>query len=256
MNRDASEALQPATLVIVGPTASGKTGVAIELAKRLNGEVISADSRAIYRGLDIGSAKPTIEEQAGVPHYGIDLVNPDERFTVADFQLYTKNKTREIAGRGKLPILAGGSGLYIDAVIYNYNFSVQEKLGQIDRKRGVEHNFYTVGIETPREELRERIRRRAEIMFNSGIVDETKKLMNKYPMHLQAMRSNIYPIVARWLAGEITKEQAIELFILDDWHLARRQMTWFRRNPSIKWYPCDQIVPAVIKHYQNLPTTA
>jgi tRNA dimethylallyltransferase len=246
----------PHALVVVGPTASGKTGAAIELAQKLNGEVISADSRAIYRGLDIGSAKPTPAEQAGIPHHGIDLVNPDERFTVADFQVYAYDKMRDIAARGKLPILAGGSGLYIDAVIYNYNFSVQSKHQPFDRAHGPEHNFYTVGITTPRDELRNRIRLRAEQMFNADIQAEAKLLMQKYSMQLQAMRSNIYPIVARLLAGEITQEQATELFILDDWHLARRQLTWFQRNPQIEWYPRSQIVQAVLDHYQNLAPPA
>ncbi|MCL2094677.1 tRNA (adenosine(37)-N6)-dimethylallyltransferase MiaA [Candidatus Saccharibacteria bacterium] len=241
----------PHTLVIVGPTASGKTTASIELAKRLDGEIISADSRAIYLGLDLGSAKPTPEEQSGIPHYGIDLVNPDERFTVADFQEYAYAKIRDIAGRGKLPILVGGSGLYVDAVIYNYNFSVQDKAQQFDRARGPEQNFYTVGITVPRDELRDRIRARAHIMFDSGIEEETKKLVQQYPMGLQAMRSNIYPIIKRLLDGEITRDEAIELFITDDWQLARRQMTWFKRNPGIHWHERADIVQAVLNHYNK-----
>ena len=109
-------------IVIVGPTASGKTGLSIKLAKKFNGEIISADSRAIYRGLDIGTAKPSIEERQGVVHWGIDLVNPGEYYTVADFKRYADTKIDDIRSRGHLPILAGGSGLYIDAVLFNFEF--------------------------------------------------------------------------------------------------------------------------------------
>jgi tRNA dimethylallyltransferase len=113
---------EPPLVVVVGPTASGKTGLAIKLAKEFNGEIISADSRAIYRGLDIGTAKPSVEEQQGIPHWGIDLVNPGERFTAADFQLYARIKIAEIRARGHVPFLVGGTGLYIDAVVYNFEF--------------------------------------------------------------------------------------------------------------------------------------
>lgn len=112
-------------IVIVGPTASGKTGLAIKLANNLGGEVVSADSRAIYKGIDIGSAKPTLEEMSGVQHWGFDLVEPGERFTVADFQEYAHTKIAEIRSRGKLPILAGGTGLYVDAVLFDYRFPPQ-----------------------------------------------------------------------------------------------------------------------------------
>ena len=109
-------------VIILGPTGSGKTGVSIKLAKALDGEIISADSRAIYKGMDIGTAKPTVDEMEGVPHYGIDLVWPDERFTVADWKEYAERKMKEIKARGHLPIIVGGTGLYIDALIYDYKF--------------------------------------------------------------------------------------------------------------------------------------
>lgn len=109
-------------LVIVGPTAVGKTDIAILLAKRLNGEIISADSMQIYRGMDIGTAKPTLEEQAGIPHHLLDIVDPGQPFSVADYQTQARQKIEEIAARGRLPILAGGTGLYVRAVIDPYNF--------------------------------------------------------------------------------------------------------------------------------------
>ena len=109
-------------IVIVGPTASGKTGLSIKLAKKFNGEIISADSRAIYRGLDIGTAKPSVEERRGIVHWGIDLINPGEYYTAADFKRYADAKIDDIRSRGHLPILAGGSGLYIDAILFNFEF--------------------------------------------------------------------------------------------------------------------------------------
>ncbi|MDR0979571.1 MAG: tRNA (adenosine(37)-N6)-dimethylallyltransferase MiaA [Candidatus Nomurabacteria bacterium] len=228
-------------LVIVGPTASGKTGVAIGLAQKLGGEIISADSRAIYKSMDIGTAKPIPEEQAGVPHWGIDLVNPDERFTAADFKAYAEQKIAEILARGHLPIIVGGTGLYVDALIYNYTFSEQAKTTQSDRQ-SLEHKFYTVGIKTDKAELRERIALRAEQMFDNKIVQETERLAKQYSFDLQSMRSNIYPIVWRMINGELTREQAIAAAVLDDWHLAKRQLTWFKRNPSIIWLSRTEIV--------------
>ena len=104
-------------IIILGPTGSGKTALGIELARKINGEIISADSRAIYKGMDIGTAKPTREEQRLVPHYGLDLVNPGERFTVADWKSYAESKITNIKSRGLVPVIVGGTGLYIDALI-------------------------------------------------------------------------------------------------------------------------------------------
>lgn len=109
-------------LVVVGPTAVGKTEISIQLAKRLNGEIISADSMQIYCGMDIGTAKPTLEEQAGIPHHMLDIVDPGQPFSVADYQSQARQKIEEIAARGRMPILAGGTGLYVRAVIDPYNF--------------------------------------------------------------------------------------------------------------------------------------
>ncbi len=112
----------PPLVVIVGPTASGKTSLAVDLAKQFNGEIICADSRTVYKGMDIGTAKPTPDEQSGVPHWGLDLVTPDERFTAADFKAYANEKIADIHSRGHIPFLVGGTGLYIDAVVFDYQF--------------------------------------------------------------------------------------------------------------------------------------
>lgn len=109
-------------VVIVGPTASGKTSLAIRLAKKFGGEIICADSRTIYKGVNIGTAKPTKAEQGGVPHWGIDLVDPNEQYSAADFKQYTLKKISEIRSRGRVPFLVGGTGLYVDGVILDYSF--------------------------------------------------------------------------------------------------------------------------------------
>lgn len=109
-------------VVIVGPTVSGKTSLAIDLALKFNGEVICADSRTVYKGMDIGTAKPTVPERRGVPHHMLDLVNPDQPFSVADFKRLTLEAIDKITSRGKLPIMVGGSGLYIDSILYDYKF--------------------------------------------------------------------------------------------------------------------------------------
>lgn len=112
-------------VVIVGPTASGKTSLAIKLAKKYNGEIISADSRSIYKGMDIGTAKPSLEERDGIVHWGIDLVNPDQYYSVADFKEYALDKIADIRMRGKVPFLVGGTGLYVDSIIFDYKFGTQ-----------------------------------------------------------------------------------------------------------------------------------
>lgn len=109
-------------IVIVGPTASGKTGLAIQLAKEYGGEIICADSRTIYTGMDIGTAKPTKEEREAVPHWGLDVVEPGEYFSAADFKRYADEKIAEIRARGNIPFLVGGTGLYIDGVVFDYTF--------------------------------------------------------------------------------------------------------------------------------------
>ena len=114
--------MKPKVIVIGGPTATGKTALSIELAKRIQGEIVSADSMLIYRGMDIGTAKPTEEEKEGIPHYMIDIVNPDERFSVADYKKGAIRAIKEILAKGKTPIVVGGTGLYIDTLIYGIDY--------------------------------------------------------------------------------------------------------------------------------------
>ena len=235
------------TIVILGPTGSGKTGVAIEIAKEINGEIISADSRAIYKGLDIGTAKPTPEEQAQVPHWGIDLVEPGERFTVADWKNYAEQKITEIKNRGHIPIIVGGTGLYIDALVYDYQFGVQDTP---DRDK-ITPGYLLVGVKTTPDELRTRIIERVNKMFNEPLYQETKTAVEKYGWDNQAMKSNIYQFAWQYLQGETSLERAKELAVYDDWHLAKRQMTWFKRNDKICWLPLAKIKSYVLKCIQD-----
>lgn len=238
--------------MILGPTASGKTGVSIEIARELGrqAEIISADSRAIYTEMDLGTAKPSLEEQDGVPHFGIDLVNPGERFTVADWKEYAEGKIKEIRGRGNLPMVVGGTGLYIDALVYDYKFGEHEKNSQCDREEMCSQ-FLTIGVKTDPEVLRERIAKRADNLFSPELFEETRKLVEKYGWGSQAMKSNIYQFAWGYLQGEYSLEKAKELFIYDDWHLAKRQMTWFKRNKNIIWLPLEEIRDFVLKCIQD-----
>lgn len=267
-------------VVITGPTASGKTGLAIKLAKLFGGEIISADSRAIYKDIDIASAKPTIEERDGVPHWGFDLVEPGERFTAADFKEYAYSKIDDILSRGKIPFLVGGTGLYIDAVLYDYDFcgdvneEFRKKLSQksieelqqyifenkiempenyknkryliraieksinkkdVDCKKYNKYNNIVVGITTYREKLREKISLRNEQFFNLGIIEEYKKVKQKYGIGSEAVTANAYPLIEKYLSGELDYNELIEKMNTQDWRLAKRQVTFMKRNKDINW---------------------
>ena len=266
-------------IVILGPTGSGKTNVAIDIAKEIGGEIISADSRAIYRGMDIGTAKPSREEQAEVPHFGIDLVEPGERFTVADWKRYAEEKIEEIRKRGHIPMIVGGTGLYIDALIYGYRFGATEQSfpprSSLPSSRGSDANsrqqppkcvkdcsvapdrqsisddYLLIGVKTETDELRKRLMERVNKLFVQELYDETNKLVVQYGWGNQAMKSNIYQFAWKFMQGEVDLETAKKLCFYDDWHLAKRQMTWFKRTPQIMWLPLDKIKPYVLKCIQN-----
>lgn len=270
-------------VVIVGPTASGKTGLGIAVAKEYQGEIISADSRAIYSGMDIGSAKPTMTERQGVPHWGFDLVQPGERFTAADFKLYAEQKINEIRARGHVPIIVGGTGLYVDSVLFNFQFPSQPEPGErekwekyslnelheychnnnimlpenklnkrhvinailrkgqaLKRSRELLSGTTVVGITTESSILKQRIVDRTEQFLKSGVIEEARQLGTKYGWDNEAMTGNIYPLARRYLDGDIKYEEMRDLSNRKEWHLAKRQLTWFRRNQYIKWLPLDQ----------------
>ena len=246
------------TIIILGPTGSGKTGVSIEIAKAIGGEIISADSRAIYQGMDIGTAKPTLEERGDIPHYGLDLVEPGERFTVADWKAYAEAKIKDIKARGHIPMIVGGTGLYIDALIYDYQFKGPTglKIGDIEQKtcsdrQEIKGDFLIIGISWPPEELRKRLKQRIDQMFSEDLYAEVKKLVQSYGWGSGAMKSDIYEYAYKYLEGELTLDAAKEQCFYEDWHLAKRQLTWFKRNPNIVWLPLEKVYPFVLKYIQD-----
>ena len=246
------------TIIILGPTGSGKTSISIKVAKKINGEIISADSRAIYKGMDIGTAKPTEEEMDGVVHYGIDLVEPSERFTVADWKEYAEAKIKDIKKRGKVPIIVGGTGLYIDALIYDYKFKgpTGYKIGDIEQKTcsdrtEIKGDYLLIGIKTDPAVLRARLKARIDNMFAQPLYDEVTKLTKEYGWDLGAMKSDIYEYAHKYLTGELSLEEAKEKCFYEDWHLAKRQMTWFKRNPNIVWLELENIYSFIIKNYNK-----
>ena len=234
----------------MGPTGSGKTGASISIARQVGGEIICADSRTIYKGMDIGTAKPDASEMNGVVHYGIDLVEPGERYTVADWKEYAEQKIRTIKSSGKVPMVVGGTGLYVDALIYNYSFSEDAKKNYTDRTE-MDDEYVVFGIKVDSEELRERLKARIDKMFTQELFDETEMLVKKYGWESQAMKSDIYQYAWAYMQGEISLEKAKELAVLEDYHLAKRQMTWFKRNKNIIWVPLEKLEQVVLKYIQN-----
>lgn len=271
-------------IVIVGPTASGKSSVAMQIATQYGGEIICADSRTIYKGMDIGTAKPSKQDQQEVPHWGLDLVEPGERFTAADFKQYSQQAIETIRSKGKVPILVGGTGLYVDGVIFDYRFvetdhELRKKLEGLSLEalkeycannnvslpenennrryviRAIEQknvsgtrlstpidNSIIVGVTTERDVLRQRIEARAEQLFETGMVEEAIMLGEKYGWNSEAMTGNIYKLVKQFVDGDFDEDELKRRNATADWQLAKRQLTWLKRNPFIHWVALDDAV--------------
>ena len=282
-------------ICIAGPTASGKTALAVELAKELNGEVVSCDSMQVYKRMDIGTAKPTFDEMQGIPHHMIDVAEPDEDFSVSRYCCLAAPIVDNIVARGKTAIIAGGTGLYMDSLIRGNAFApfpstgVRERLETqadsegmefmlnwlrsidpeaaarlhlSDRKRIIralevyletgqtitEHNRKTQQIPpkyTPlwlgldfadRAELYCRIDRRVDMMLEMGLISEIQGLLaSGIPPRCTAMQAIGYKEFVAALHGEETIAQAAEEVKKASRHYAKRQLTWFRRNPKLHW---------------------
>ncbi len=282
-------------LAIVGPTATGKTAVGVQLALKLKGEVVSADSMLVYQGMDIGTAKPTKDEMQGVPHHMIDIVKPDEDYSVARYQKEAEQVIASLHQKNKLPILVGGTGLYIRAVIDEYDFAapgedgelrktlyqqaqlkgnewLHSKLAEVDPpaaekihpnnvrrviralevykltgrrissmqrasyRTNAKYQLAIFGLTMQRNLLYRRIEQRVDQMIAAGLVEEVKSLLDKgIKRSMTAMQGLGYKEIAAYLAGEISLEEAIELIKRDTRRFAKRQITWFKRDPRIHW---------------------
>ncbi len=292
--------MPPKILVIVGPTASGKTRMAVELAQRHNGEVISADSMQIYRTMDIGTAKPTQEEMGGIPHHMIDVADPEEDFSVARYVEMAAQCVDDVLARGKLPIVAGGTGLYIDSLLSGRTFApfspdsalrgelereLAEKGGQAmlealaqvdpeaaqrlhpnDHKRIIralevyrstgktitQHNretraipprydALTIGLAfQDRQAMWRRIDQRVDEMVAAGLEDEVRRLLTSgISPKCTAMQAIGYKEFTQALSGEMTWQEAADVVKLRSRQYAKRQLTWFGRNPNTRWVRWD-----------------
>ena len=276
-------------IAVVGATASGKTAYAVELAKQIDGEIISADSRLVYKGFDIGTAKPSVEERQGIPHYMVDIVEPDVNYSAGLYAKEAKKYINDILSRGKTPIIAGGTGLYFNILLNNYDLPEIEpdwelrkslnklsydELAQIlyeldkdvfveknDKKKAiryieilkstgkplkeargvneVEYDVEWIGLNFPREVLYERINRRVDLMMETGLVEETKGLLEKYGRIPNIVDTIGYREIIMALDGVMSMDEAVDKLKQNTRNYAKRQLTWFRKNENIKWncYP-------------------
>lgn len=285
-------------IVIAGPTAVGKTKYAIEAAKAFNGEVVSCDSMQLYKYMDIGSAKPTAEELAQVPHHLVDIIDPAEPFSVAEYQKLAKAAIEDIFARGKVPVIAGGTGLYLNSILYDMNFSnakqdqelrqklekeaqefgpeyIHNKLAKLDADaaqrihpnnvkkvvRAIEAAItgenikdfkecnikvkdferILIGLTRDREELYDRINKRVDLLVEQGLFDEVKGLLEKGLTESDISMKGIgYKEIIGYFDQKYPKEEAIDLIKKNTRHLAKRQITWFKRYEDIKWLDISQ----------------
>lgn len=290
--------MKPRIVVIGGPTASGKSGLAVELAEQVHGEIVCADSLTVYRGLEIGSAKPTPEQRRQVPHHLLDIREPTQPFTAADFRTEASHAINDILKRGKRPLVVGGTGLYLRVLLHGLTnapgedpalrqqlkaraaregaAALLEELRRVDPEtaarchpnnlvrilRALEvwhatgsplsdfhqqhgfsdapYNALFLCLDLPRAELYQRIDERVEAMLASGLVAEVQQLLQTgIPGNAKPLQAIGYKEIVAHLQGELTLEAATALIKRNTRHLAKRQLTWFRREPDAQWvaYP-------------------
>lgn len=292
--------LDPLAILILGPTGSGKTALSLALAEHFHGEIISCDSVAVYRGLDIGSAKPTREEQALVPHHLIDVADPDHEYTAGDYSRHARVAMREIAARGNLPIVTGGTGLYLRALTLGLfagpsrqeDLRARLKHSATRYRQGWLHSILArfdpesasrihandtpkliraievcltarqplselagrdpltgfrllrIGLNPPRAALYERLNLRAAQMFSNGLIEETRQLLAKYGA-TRALDSLGYRQAQAILNGTLSKVEAVAAAQQGHRNYAKRQLTWFRREPEVHWFEDFGTSPAL-----------
>ncbi len=289
-------------IAIIGPTAVGKTALSFKLAERFQTELVSADAYQVYKGMDIGTAKATKDELATYRHHLIDIIEPNEDFSAAAFQEAARTTIEDLHERGKIPILVGGTGLYVQSLLEGYEFkakrhskeerqaalsriaalSEEELKAYITEKTGYEppdwhellsnshrlvrlvgaiekgdgaaavmpqkaggplYHAFVIGLSLPRQVLYERIEKRIDAMIEAGWIDEVQQLLQDgVSPEAQAMKAIGYKELALYLDGQLSLEAASELIKKRTRHFAKRQMTWFKRMPYIRWYEKDDFV--------------
>ncbi len=283
----------PLLVVVLGPTASGKTALSLAIAKRFDGEIVNCDSVAMYREFDIGTAKPNLAERAQAPHHLFDFADPTQELTAGEYARQTRGVLGEIKARNRLPIVVGGTGLYLRALLeglfagparsedlrerlreragahgseYLHKIlkrldkaaaervhpndvpkliraievclSAKEKMSELwqqgrDPLKGF--RILRLGLDPDRVALYDRINQRAVQMFESGLIEETEQLIAKYGPKARPLASLGYKQAAQLLRGELTREQALQAAQQAHRNYAKRQMTWFRREPEVSW---------------------
>ncbi len=303
-------------IVIIGPTAVGKTALSVELAAAVDGEIISGDSMQFYKHMDIGTAKIRPQEMISesgklIPHHLIDIIEPNQPFSVADFQKAATALVLDINRRGKTPVLAGGTGLYVSALVEGYTFveavgedsefraakqrqletagaaSLLAELAAVDseaaaripagdgkrliralevyhltgktiteqsKKRPPDWDITLIGLNRDREQLYDRINRRVLQMLEDGFEDEVRKLLAMgYGSDLKPMQGLGYKQLCSYLAGEISRDEAISLIQRDTRRFAKRQLTWWRRKEGVHWFDLTnvrsaaEIIPQILQ---------
>ena len=232
-------------VVVVGETASGKSTLAMDIAKKYDGEIIAADSRTIFKGMDIGTAKPSKQDQKEIPHHLLDIALPNERFTAAAFQKMAEKAIEDIHKRHKLPVMVGGSGLYVDSVVFNYSFDAPND----EDRQIMRENTLVIGIKIPKKQLRERITQRVEKMFKQGLRKEVDELQKKYGWDSEAMTGIGYREFKAFYDKQASMSQIKRDIVQNTIHFAKRQRTWFKRNPQIKWFQNPEDALKAVKSF-------
>ncbi len=280
----------PLVVLVLGPTGSGKTALSLALGERFGGEIVSCDSVAVYRGMDLGTAKPAVEERARLPHHLIDVADPNQPFTAGEYSRQARAALREIASRGRFPIVTGGTGLYLRALTDGLfagpsrRDDLRARLAQSQSRPGKDrlHRLLTrldptsaarihandtakltraievclaarkpmsqmlardpltgfrllrIGLNPPRQQLYERLNNRAAAMFADGLIEETRALLARYGP-VKALDSLGYRQAMAVLSGTSSIEEAVKAAQQGHRNYAKRQLTWFRREPEVHW---------------------
>jgi tRNA dimethylallyltransferase len=292
---DAASKRDPLVVILLGPTGSGKTALSLDLSERFGGEIVSCDSVAVYRGMDLGSAKPSPVERERAPHHLIDVADPDEPMTAGEYSRRARQALKEITARGRMPIVTGGTGLYLRALTEGLfagpqrDEELRERLRESAARRGsawlhrmlarmdaasaarihandapkliraievcvagrrpmsevlasageardplTGYRLLRIGLNPPRAALYARLNRRCAEMFAAGLVDETRDLLGRYG-RVKALDSLGYRQGLAVLAGAMSLEAGIEAARQGHRNYAKRQLTWFRREPHVRW---------------------